>query len=219
MQQLQIEIPQSWNDITLEKYLELQTDLKTYSDDEDAMTSILMHHLCGIDPNITNGLAVTDYHMIKNDLSSFMSTVELPLQKFITIEGVPYGFEPNLSKMSYGAFLDITKYPALAIDKNWPNIMSVLYRPIATMERHHYTLEPYTGEDGSNLFLKVPMDIHFGALFFFINLWTDLLSGTLNSTKIMKELPQELRPILERSGRVIQQSTKLLTEIYSSSTK
>jgi hypothetical protein len=219
MKQLQIEIPQSWNDITLEKYLELQTDLKTYSDDEDAMTSILMHHLCGIDPSITKGLSVVDYHMIKGDLGSFMSNVELPLQQFITIEGVEYGFEPNLSKMSYGAFLDITKWPSLAIDKNWSSIMSVLYRPIVRREKHHYSIEPYTGEDRSKSFLKVPMDVHFGTLFFFINLWTDLLSGTLNSTKIMKDIPQELRPILERSGQVIQQSTKLLTEIYSSSTK
>lgn len=207
MQQLQLEIPQSWSDIPLKKYLELQNDIKNYDGDDDAQTAALFHHLCGLDAKLVNGLSVRDYEVLKGELNSFMSTIELPLQRFITIDGVQYGFEPNLSNMSYGAFLDIQKWDTLTIDKNWASIMSILYRPILNKEKHFYSIEPYKGVDNKAKFLEVGMDVHFGALFFFVHLWMDLLSAILNSTKMMEEVPAEYKPILARSGKVIQQYT------------
>lgn len=210
MERIQLEIPQSWEDIKLKDYLDLQTELKNYADDEEAQTAVLLSKLCGLEPILTQKLSVNDYNILKGELGSFMNNVELPLQKFITIEGKEYGFEPNLSKMSYGAFLDITKYDTLTIDKNWSHIMSVLYRPVTKKDKIHYSIEPYDGEDRSTLFLNVGMDVHFGALFFFVNLLMELLNATLNSTKIMEEVPAQLKPILQRSGQVILQSMNSL---------
>jgi hypothetical protein len=57
----------------------------------------------------------------------------------------------------------------------------------------------------SDKFLDVPMDVHFGALFFFVHLSMDLLNSTLNSMTQM-EFPASLKQILEKSGTLMQQS-------------
>jgi hypothetical protein len=219
MQRLEIEIPQSWADIPLRKYLALQNELKSYSDNEDAIQAILLHHLCGIDAEHATHLSHTDYEMLRDELGGFMQNIELPLHRFITIDGKEYGFEPNLSNMSYGSFLDITKWDTLSIDKNWAHIMSILYRPVLNKDKYFYSIEPYNGIDRADKFLEVGMDVHFGALFFFVRLWMELLNATLNFTKITEEVPPEFKPILRRSGKVIQQYTDLLTETSQNTKK
>jgi hypothetical protein len=213
MEKLQLEVPTSWEDITLKDYLELQAELKNYSDNEEAMNAVLLSKLCGLDASLTQRLSVNDYISVTNELTSFMNNVELPLKQFITIDGKEYGFEPNLSKMSYGAFLDITKYDTLTIDKNWAHIMSILYRPVIKKDKNHYSIEPYDGENRSDMFLQITMDIHFGALFFFVNLWMDLLKGILNSTIMTTDLPPQLKQTLLKSGQAIHQSMSSLMEI------
>jgi hypothetical protein len=198
--ELEIKIPTSYADITLKKWIQLQKELKSYEDDEEAVVALLLMHLCNLPAEYLKGLAVDDYNMIKNELGSFLQQTDLPLQQFITIDGIEYGFEPNLGEMSYGAYSDITKFKDIQIDDNWAKIMAILYRPVdRKVNKKYYSIKPYTGNIDSNIFLDVPMDVHFGALFFLFNLLTDLLKDTLKSTMEM-ELPPNIKPILQRSG-------------------
>jgi hypothetical protein len=138
-------------------------------------------------------------------MTTFLAEVELPLQKFITIDGVEYGFEPNLSKMAYGAYVDITKYETIEINKQWAEIMSILYRPVTSKKGKLYDIKPYDGVIDDEKFLSVGMDVHFGAIFFFKTLLKDLLNFTLKySAKEMETLSPNIRKILERSGNLIQ---------------
>jgi hypothetical protein len=199
VKELEIKIPTSYADITLKKWLVLQNELKSYEDNEEATVALLLSHLCNLPAEYLKGLSVDDYNMIKGELGSFLMNTELPLEKFITIDGVQYGFEPNLSEMSYGAYSDITKFESIQIDENWIKIMNILYRPVDKKINKYYSIKPYSGEDNSEKFLDVPMHVHFGALFFLFNLLTDLLSATLKSSMEM-DLPHNIKPILQRSG-------------------
>ena len=201
--EIKIKLPTSYSDITLQKYLDLQNDLKNYADDEEAVSAAMLMHLCGLDPKYIRGLALDDYNLIRETLKEFIENVELPLQRFIKIDDVEYGFEPNLSKMAYGAFADITKYNEIAIDENWANIMSILYRPVERKKGDMYSIKVYNGEIDKQKFLNVGMDVHFGALFFLLNLLMDLMKDILNSTMEM-ELPPNIKSILARSGGLIQ---------------
>jgi len=212
IKELELKVPTSYADITLEKWLILQTELDNYKDDPDAMSAITLYHLCGLDPIYLKGLSVNDYTSIKTELESFLADTEFPLQRIIKIDGVEYGFEPNLSQMAYGAYADITQYKELTIDKNWAKIMSILYRPITHKKGEMYTIKTYDGELKEDMFLQVGMDVHLGTLFFFVNLLMDLLKGILNSTMEM-ELPHNIKSILERSGRLIPHLLTLPTEI------
>jgi hypothetical protein len=206
VQELTINIPQSYEDITLKKWLALQTEMENYKDNEEAITAVIFYHLCGLDPKQLKGLSLEDYTKIKADIEEFIGKTELPLQKFVTIDGVEYGFEPNLSQMTYGAYVDITKFETFTIDKNWQNIMNILYRPIERKKGDMYSIKPYVPNDDDGKWLEVGMHVHFGALFFFVHLSTDLLSSILKSTMEM-ELPHNIRQILVRSGEVMQPFT------------
>jgi len=212
IKEIELKIPTSYEDISLQRWLALQTDLKNYSDDDNAVTAVMFLHLCGLEPTYLKNISIDDYAMIKSELESFISNTDLPLQRIITIDGKEYGFEPNLSQMSYGAYADITSYKELTIDENWAKIMDILYRPIVRKKGEMYSIEPYKGEINPDKWLSVGMHIHFGALFFFVNLLMDLLKGILKSTMVM-ELPHNIKSILERSGQLIPHSLNSPAEI------
>ena len=208
-----ITIPDSWKDITLKKYLELQNDLESYKDDEEAQAALLLYHLCGLNATQTGLLNKTTYDELISTLSSFMQKQEVELQRFVVIDGVEHGFEPNLSNMSYGAYADITKFNQLAIDKNWGKIMSILYRPVVSKKKETYLIQQYDGKIDDKMWMNVGMDIHFGALFFFVHTLRDLLIYTLNYTMKMEGLTPELKQTLAKSGQVMQQLLNLQEEI------
>jgi len=211
---IEIKVPTDWSGISLKKWLELQKDIKSYDGEDDAINALIFHHLCGLDVENVNRLSIEDYKTIKEELEKFMTNVELPLQQLITIDGVEYGFEPNLSQMSYGAYADITKYDNIGIDDNWAKIMAILYRPVTNKKNSMYSIQTYTGEVDETKFLNVGMDIHFGALFFFLNLSMDLLNAILKSS-MEEKLPHNIQSILARSGELIQHSLNLQKGTFS----
>lgn len=212
IKELELKVPTSYSDITLKQWIELQNELESYKDDEQAITALMLYHLCGLEPKYLKSIAVDDYALVKQELESFLGNTDLPLQRIITIDGIEYGFEPNLSQMSYGAYADITQYKQLTIDKNWAKVMSVLYRPIKHKKGDMYSIEAYDGVMREDMFLNVGMDIHFGALFFFVNLLMDLLKGILKST-MAKDIHPNIKQILERSGQLIPHSLTSPAEI------
>lgn len=203
IKEIEIKIPTSYADISLKKWLELQKDIKAYEDNNEAVGAVMIYHLCGLDTEYLKALPIETYNIIRDELNAFIGNVELPLQKLITIDGIEYGFEPNLSKMAYGAYADITKFETIQIDDNWAKIMNILYRPVTKKHGDMYSIKTYTGEDNWEKFLHLGMDIHFGALFFLLNLQIDLLNFTLNSLKEV-ELPHNIKQILVRSGEHMQ---------------
>jgi len=218
VQEIELSIPQSYADITLKKWLDLQEQMQSYKDDEEAVNAIMLYHLCGLDANWINGLDIDSFNKIMAELNKFLSNTDLPLQRFVKIDGIEYGFEPNLSEMSYGAYVDISKFETFSIDKNWSKIMNILYRPVIKKNGDMYQIKPYTiGEDESK-WLSVGMDIHFGALFFFVHLSIDLFSSTLKSLK-EEELPPNIKLILEKSGELIHQFMNSPKETLPSSVK
>ena len=204
---LEITIPTSWGDITLRKWLELQTDLESYKDNEEAQTASLFWHLCGIPADKTRLLPKKDYTHIKGKLDAIPTPNSLELQRLVTIGGVEYGFEPNLGEIAYGAYADLTQYESAGIDKNWGKIMSILYRPVTKKVGDMYSIQTYTGVADDGIWLDATMDIHYGAMFFFLHTSMDLYKDTLNSMTNREEIPHSIRRILAESGKLILQFT------------
>jgi hypothetical protein len=203
--EVKINVPTNWKSVTLRQYLKLQKDLVAYGDDEVSHTATLLYHLCGVKPHWIPQLPTDVLNSIKTDLRGFMGDSNYPLQRIITINGTEYGFEPNLSTMAYAAYLDITKWEKITIDKNWSKIMAILYRPITKKTLSLYQIEDYdSNKSDSELFDELGMDIHFGAMFFFLHTLTDLVNDILNSLKEV-ELPPNIKSILEKNGEAIKQ--------------
>ena len=208
-QTIKVKALTDWKDVTLKKYLELMTDIDAYKDDQEAVDALMLHHLCGIPYDEIQNVSTESYKILKSKLSQFLKPEDMDLQRFITIDGVEYGFEPNLSQMAYGAYADISQYDTVSIDKNWAKIMSILYRPVTKKDKHGlYTIQQYDGKIDEKMWLEVTMDFHFGTLFFFLNLQMDLMKDTLKSLT-QKEFHPNINTILEESGEAIQQYTNL----------
>jgi hypothetical protein len=203
VKEIEIRIPTSYGDISLKKWLELQKEINNYKDNDEAVGLIMICHLCGLDALYLKSLPIDTYNLIRDELSNFLSNVELPLKRFVTIDGIEYGFEPNLSNMTYGAYSDITKFKTIEMDDNWAKVMNILYRPVKHKKGDMYSIETYRGDEDFQKWLDIPMDVHFGALFFLLNLQIDLLNFTLNSLK-EEELPPNIKQILARSGQIMQ---------------
>ena len=205
--QIEIVVPQDYSAITLEKYLQIQKDLKNNEDDIEIQKAFLLYNFCGITPEIAVKLDKDTVDSITHDLYKLLNKQEYELQRFITIGDVQYGFEPNLSKMSYGSYLDITDFETVTIDENWSTIMSILYRPVTKKLGALYEIEPYKGysKKDTDKWLEVSMDFHFGVFFYFIGLYKDLVSGILNYTKNLPEISPNIKLVLEKSGELIQQ--------------
>lgn len=224
---VKVRIPTDWNDITLETYLKYRKTLDLYKDDDedeldmiDKSIIISLDILCGVAPNFASQMPIEMLQHVMDSLNKFMSETKFDLQRIITIDGIEYGFEPNLSNMSYGAYCDMTRYDSIAIDKNWPKIMNILYRPVDKKGMGDtYSIEKYITNTNWDKWLDVSMDKHFGCFFLFVNISMDLLNATLNSLTTTTAVPHNLKPILERSGKAIQQSLNLQTETYNKSTK
>jgi hypothetical protein len=201
---LEIKVPNDYSAITLTKFLQMQKDLKMYEDDEEAKLATLFYHLCNVEPGVMQKIDTATFTQIKEQLLSFVAQEKFDLIPFVDINGIKYGFEPNLSEIAYGAYVDISKYDELNINENWEKIMSILYRPVTKEIGKLYELAPYTGKEPSEHWRDVNMDVHFGALFFFINLSKGLSRNILKSLiQNHQEIPANIKSILEKSGDLI----------------
>lgn len=219
IKKISIEVPTSWEGITLTQFLNLKKDLELLIDIEDEVKreeeyfKLLLIHICNIDTKFIKHIDSETLIHIKAQLFSFMNETECEIQPIIKINGKEYGFIPNLSKMSYAEYLDLTQYDEITIDENWNKIMSILYRPIVKKKKHFYTIKEYTSEEDYEIFNNVNMEIHYGAMFFFIN-----LSKTLANYILKYLVPQYLeqikkdKTIMRKNGKDILHSINSLTE-------
>lgn len=201
-QEVKIVVPKDWSAITLRDYLKFRADMETYKDDEDAVEAVLFHHLCKMPVEWIKQLDIDTYVNIRKDLVQFLNANELPLQQFVTIDGVEHGFEPNLSKMAYGAYVDISKYETMEMNEKWADIMSILYRPVKQKVGKFYDTATYDGNIDGEKFLDLGMDIHWGTLFFLKSLLRDLSSDIQKSLMESMEIPHNIKLILAKSGNL-----------------
>lgn len=206
-QELKINAPNDWSSVTLKAYLELQDDIQNYKDDDSAYIAILFYRLCGVSPEVMFNMDIETFNKIKEHLLKLTTSFDYPLQPIIKIGDKEYGFEPNLSQMEYGAYLDITKFGDLTINKDWAKVMSILYRPLEKKSGKVYSIQKYNANGDDTAFLNVPMDIHFGVQSFFFNISTQLLTNTLNYLKEMErpEAVQDTEQALPKSGTLTHQ--------------
>ncbi len=212
--EIEIVVPTDYSAVSLKKYLKIQEDLETYKDDKEAQDAFLLYNIIGLTPEVIIKLDSDTITSIKKDLYKFLGKTDFELQKFVTIDGVKYGFEPNLSKMAYGAYLDLSSYQNIALDKNWASIMNILYRPVTKTKGALYSIEPYSNDkqDNKDKWLDVNMDIHFGCFFFFNRILKELTKDTLKS---LREEALEDPAVNLHTKRILQESGALINRLLS----
>ena len=137
--------------------------------------------LTGVDRETLDRFRLSDLEMVYSKLLS-LSKKENRLIKFVTLEGVKYGFHPNLSEITTGEFADLDTY-CKELNKNLHKVMAILYRPVVKEKYGKYDIEKYNGTGKrAQLFKdKLPANVVNGAMVFFWTLGKDYLTDILTS--------------------------------------
>jgi hypothetical protein len=173
---LKIDIPTSLNEITLHQYkhyIKIQDKVK----EERFINAKMIEIFCKTKLEDVMRLRLKDSEEIINLLSELFKEKPNLVQRF-KLNGVEYGFHPQLDELSLGEYIDLDTYIG-----DWDNIdkaMNVLYRPIVGKFQDKYNIEEYTAKENRDI-LNMPMDAVMSSIFFLWNLGIDLSQTMMNS--------------------------------------
>ena len=133
----------SWEDVTLEKCLKL-IDFNSLSKAEEAQQVISA--LSTIPKKLVNELSLKDVALMMEKLAELQAEKNSSLKKIIKLEGVEYGFHPDLEEITLGEYADLETLIKLGLEKHLPEIMAILFRPVVEKKNDIYTIAAYDGK-------------------------------------------------------------------------
>ena len=178
-------VPNNLNEVTLGQYQEY-IKLKDLSETELSLKMIEI--FCNLKPEQVRYLKATDVRTVVTIISEMFDSKPSLLNTF-KIDGIEYGFIPNLDEMSFGEYIDLDTFIG-----DWDNIekaMGVLYRPVEMRKGNRYHIKEY--EAGETEHLKaMPLDATLGSILFFYRLGNDLCRIMMNSLEGKEDLQAHL---------------------------
>lgn len=207
---MKLVIPSSLNDITLIQYQEYNQEIesrKKLPDAEEYLKIKKIEIFCKISREQIMNLEYDSVENISYILDNILERQPELVERF-EVNGIKFGWMPDLDKMSYGELLDlngnISDWSAMHI------AMGVLYRPIKNESNGLYNIEKYEGDKYHQQMRKMPLSAVIGAMVFFWNLGLDCLKYILNSSEMEREF--QSHPNLKNLGIGTQQLTNSLEE-------
>lgn len=191
---LKLKLPDHIGEITLGQYQEdeaLKAD-KSIKKSELYKRRIALY--CGIDYSQLQRIKKKDCTKLLNQIDTAL-TLTPAFENRFTMDGVEYGFIPNLDKieldvfegMSFGEFVD----GEAVADKveELHHLMAILFRPVTKSDRFgNYQIEEYNGTFNTAEKMKgMPLSIVNMALDFFLRLSQEL------GTRILMYMPDLIR--------------------------
>ena len=133
----------SWEEVTLEKWLKL-IDFASETKTKEAEETIAA--LSTIPKQLIKQLELKDVVAIMSKLTEFQQKQNSSLKRIIEIDGKRYGFHPDLDSITLGEWADLETFIKQDIEKNLPEVMAILYRPITEeTDSGVYTIAAYDG--------------------------------------------------------------------------
>lgn len=171
---MKITIPSSLADITLIQYQEYHQEIETRKDvpDSDEYLAIKKIEIfCKISREQIMKIEYGDVQNISNILDNILENQPSLVEKF-EVDGIRFGWLPELDKMTYGELLDLNGNIC-----EWSSMhiaMGVLYRPIKNeIKNGLYNIENYEGDKYHKQIRNMPLNAVIGAMVFFWNLGLD----------------------------------------------
>jgi len=206
---IEINVPTSLSEVTLGQY---QKFLKIAEDNPEGnfLNAKMIEIFCGIPLSDSYKLKMSSVTAIIDILNELLSQTPKRVEQF-TMNGVQYGFIPDLDEMSLGEYVDLDGSAS-----DWNNMhiaMNVLYRKIKIKKSGKYNIVDYNVENPEKM-KDMPLDAAIGSLFFFYNLGMELSKHTIlysNNLEEMEVYQEQL--ISQTNGDGISQFMVSLTEI------
>ena len=184
-----------WEDVSLETYGKF-IDYKKGSKTDD--TYFILQTLSDIPKEILQKLELTDVLQLASQLAEIQEGDEKHLNNVISLKGKKYGFHPKLSSITLGEYADIETLVEQGFEKNLPEIMAVLYRPVIEETKDGYKIQAYDGEidKRAEIFRTMKAKEVLAALVFFWDLGSELLM-ILKSSLMEAAMKKRIRDLTE----------------------
>lgn len=207
---VEIKVPESLNEITLNQF---QKYYKLIKDNEPSefVNQKTIEIFCDIKLAEVAKISYNSYKEILEHLNALFNVKHKLIPTF-KINGLEFGFEPNLEHITTGVYIDAETYMQ---DMNeMQKAMAVLYRPIKSKKGNLYTIEEY---ESSEIFSEVmkfaPLDVVLGMQVFFWNLGIELSNAMIQYLQNEKiQLSEAEKKVLEENGVGINQFMQQLKE-------
>ena len=132
-----------WSDVNLSTWLKL-IDFETGTKTEEATETIAA--LSDIPRQLVKELALSDVANIMSKIGELQAKQDTKLKRIIEVNGVEYGFHPDLDAITLGEYADVEQFIKNGIDTNLPELMAILYRPIKEKKNDIYIIDAYDGD-------------------------------------------------------------------------
>jgi hypothetical protein len=213
---VKISIPTELSEIKLSQYQKFLSIVKE-NEESDFLNHKMVQIFCDIDLNVVDAMKQKDVEDAVNTIGNLFKQLP-PLQQRFELNGMTFGFIPNLDDMSAGEYMDLDGYIT-----NWDEMhkaMAVLYRPIKQKLGDKYLIEDYEGTDKySELMKDAPLNVVLGAMVFFWHLGKELLTSTIHYLEQSPQIVSMNKANLESGGVGILASMDLLKEMLDDSMK
>lgn len=191
---MEIKVPTRINDIPLKEYQRFAK-----ANVEGADPEFLMHKtieiFCEMDLRDVARLPLKTAEDLFEEITAVMNQDATFTRKF-TLDGIEYGFIPDLEKMSLGEYIDLEE--GLKDPAQFHKAAAVMYRPITKQFRDLYAIEPYTADSASHEVMKdAPLGEVTAAVVFFYSIVNELQVASL---RYSRELVAENTTTLERGS-------------------
>ena len=210
-------IPDNLSEVSLAQY---QTFLKNSEGKEGTDLKLeLVSTFCKIDRNIAKAIKLTDIEEIASTINAMFET-DYPFIAKFKIDGVSFGFIPDLENMSFGEYVDLDSY--LSDWSKMHKAMAVLFRPITNDYKGKYLIEDYeSSEKYAEVMKLMPLSCAMGAMVFFYHLGIKLLQAI---PQFLEREVETLEILVNKtnstsSGVGITQSINSLKETFADLTK
>ena len=189
---MKISVPTHINDITLEQYQKFAL-INTEEQDKEFFMFKTIEIFCGVDIALVSKMRLSDAESISNEVLQVLQQ-NVPFTNKFELDGVKYGFIPDLQAISLGEFIDLEE--GLSKDKDFHKAASVMFRPIVKEFGELYTIEGYEASTEAHHIMKqAPVGIISAAIVFFYNIAKELLKASQDFSSQEKE---EAMTILEK---------------------
>lgn len=212
-------VPTSLNEVSLVQYQKFLNDSKGLEGND--LKVKMVSYFCKVDEELVKAFSRKDVDEFSTIIDGMFKN-EYPLIAKFKVDGVTFGFIPNLDEMTFGEYVDLDNYIS-----DWSQMnkaMAVLFRPITKEHKGKYIIEDYESSDKySELMKLMPLSCAMGAVVFFYHLGIELLKATPHYLKNQMEMmeketsPNKANLILNGDG--ITQSINLLKETLGDLTK
>lgn len=200
---MKISVPTHINDITLEQYQKFAL-INTEEQDKEFFMFKTIEIFCGVDIALVSKMRLSDAESISNEVLEVLQQ-NVPFTNKFELDGVKYGFIPDLQAISLGEFIDLEE--GLSKDKDFHKAASVMFRPIVKEFGELYTIDGYEASTEMHHIMKqAPVGIISAAIVFFYNIAKELLKASQDFSSQEKA---EAMTILEKLNS--QKSTGGLT--------